>query len=535
MARLSVVDVKHRSKAAWKRKNNWRSLMQSAMEMAMPQRNTYDSPTEGQRKGSNLFDATLQLSLVRFANRLQAELTPAFQEWAQYVPGPLVPDERRTRARAELQGLTKATFAAIQVSNFDTAVGEFYMDLGLGTGYMMVLEGNIKQPVNYVTVPESECAPQEGPWGTIDGVYRQRKMPRHQIKQHWPDAEVSEPAGMTDDDRRKDVSVIEATYYDYDAGVWYYDVMIDSGDNKAGPDPERVVERTYDESPWIVTRWIKVTGEVQGRGPVLFALPDAKTANKVKELILRNAALAVSGVWTAVKDGVLNTAAIRIQPGMVIPVGRNGGALGPSLQPLEFGGRFDVAQLVLEDLQMSIKKAMLDNQLPPDDQGYQATATFIVARMKELQQDIGSPFGRIMSEFIRPLMRKTLHILNRIGAVNVPKNLLDGAFVDVQVTSPLAMVQNLNDVDVAVRWQQIIASMGQEAMMLGMKIEDAPEWFAEKMGVDTALVRDKTERSNMQQMFGQMMAQQGNVVPGQFRQGQTVPPGGQQPPTRLAA
>jgi hypothetical protein len=49
-------------------------------------------------------------------------------------------------------------------------------------------------------------------------------------------------------------------------------------------------------------------------------LADAKTLNKVKELLLRNAALAVSGVWMARNDGVINANSVRIFPGAVLPV-----------------------------------------------------------------------------------------------------------------------------------------------------------------------------------------------------------------------
>ena len=41
-----------------------------------------------------------------------------------------------------------------------------------------------------------------------------------------------------------------------------------------------------------------------GRGDVLTVLPDIKTLNKVVELTLKNAAIAVTGIWQAEDDGV---------------------------------------------------------------------------------------------------------------------------------------------------------------------------------------------------------------------------------------
>ena len=66
-------------------------------------------------------------------------------------------------------------------------------------------------------------------------------------------------------------------------------------------------------------RWVKGAGELYGRSPVMTALPDIKTANKVVELILKNASIAVTGIWLADDDGVLNPANIKLVPGSIIP------------------------------------------------------------------------------------------------------------------------------------------------------------------------------------------------------------------------
>ena len=46
---------------------------------------------------------------------------------------------------------------------------------------------------------------------------------------------------------------------------------------------------------------------------------DIKTLNKTLELLLKNASLAISGIYTAADDGVLNPNNIRITPGAIIP------------------------------------------------------------------------------------------------------------------------------------------------------------------------------------------------------------------------
>jgi hypothetical protein len=524
MARLSPDKVAKRSGTAWRVKDQWRDLRTSAYELALPHRNPYHSggdgrtkQTPGVRKMDRVFDSTLMTMTTRLANRLQTELTPPFQKWSKLVPGAFIPDQNKAEVQKRLDPLTDAMFAAIHVSNFDTAINEFFLDLAIGTGVMMVMKGDDEMPVRYICVPQAQVAFEEGPWGGINGVYRKHSMKVRLIEETWKGFEFKKPEGfddMVEDDGEKEINLIEATYWDAKDEKWYYEVLWEgpssNSKSKTKRVQERIIEDEFDESPWIVARWIKVPGEVEGRGPVLFALPDAKTLNKLKELVLMNASIAVSGVWTAVDDGVLNPNTVRIQPGAVVPVARNGGALGASLQPLKTGADFNVASILGEDLISSIKKIMMDSTLPPET-GTPASATEIIARLKDLQSDIGSSFGRLMTELIRPLVQKTLAVLAEMKIIALQpgqKIKVNGGTVDVQVQSPLAQAQGLNEVQTAVQWMSLVQNIGPEAFLLGVNIEDAPEWLGRKMGVAGELMRTREQRSQVQKLVGALAAQQ---------------------------
>ena len=74
-------------------------------------------------------------------------------------------------------------------------------------------------------------------------------------------------------------------------------------------------------------------------------LPDIKTLNKIVEFNLRNAALSISGIYTAADDGVINPYSVKLAPGAIIPVGSND-TRNPSLMPLNRSGDFNLAQLL---------------------------------------------------------------------------------------------------------------------------------------------------------------------------------------------
>jgi len=64
-------------------------------------------------------------------------------------------------------------------------------------------------------------------------------------------------------------------------------------------------------------------------------------------------------------------------------------------------------------------------------------------------------------------------------------------------------------VDTLVKMLTMVAqTVGPEAMQFGMKVEDVPEYIAEKMGVSQSLIRNSQERAQLQQAAAQAMKAQ---------------------------
>lgn len=212
------------------------------------------------------------------------------------------------------------------------------------------------------------------------------------------------------------------------------------------------------------------------------ALPDIKTANKVVELVLKNATIAVTGIWQADDDGVLNPANIKLVPGTIIPkaVGSSG------LTPLEAPGRFDVSQIVPDDLRSRIRKALLVDQLGQVD-GPRMTATEVLERAAEMTRILGATYGRLQSELLTPLVSRGLQILRRRG--EIPEIFIDGRLVDLQYRSPLAQSQIQKDVQLTLTWLNAAASFGPEGMA-AIDLPAAVRWMGRKLGVPNQLSRE---------------------------------------------
>jgi hypothetical protein len=294
-----------------------------------------------------------------------------------------------------------------------------------------------------------------------------------------------------------DLEFIEATILDQKRGDFCYHVIHKESKTE-------LVYRRMVESPWIVSRYAKVAGEIYGRGPLITALPDIKTLNKVKELVLKNASLAIAGVYTAADDGVLNPNTVKIIPGAIIPVARNGGPQGESLKPLPRAGDFNVSQIIINDLVQNIKRILLDESLPPDNMSARS-ATEVVERMKELSQNLGSAFGRLINETMIPLVTKILRVMDDRGLIDLPLK-VNGLEIKVSAVAPLAMAQNMEDVQNVLQYAQIVQQAGPQAQMT-LKADAMMDYIAEKLSIPQKLRNTQEERMAMQQQMAQMVQQ----------------------------
>jgi len=493
---------------ALRKKEDFRNLYEEAYEFALPQRNLYDGYWEGgvggQKKMNRVFDSTAINSTQRFANRMQSGIFPPQRNWCRLEPGTDIPMDRKQEAQRALDVYSNKLFSTLKQSNFDIAIGEFLLDLCVGTAVMMVQPGDDVNPINFIPVPQYLVAFEEGADGQVDNVYRRVRIKGESIQRQWPDAKIpKELQDKIDQKPTEDVELIEATILDPKRGDFCYHLIHKESKTE-------LVYRRSEISPWVVSRYAKVAGEIYGRGPLITALPDIKTLNKTIELVLKNASLSISGVYTAADDGVLNPNTVKIMPGAIIPVARNGGPQGESLKALPRSGDFNVSQLIMNDLRMNIKRILLDESLPPDNMSARS-ATEVVERMKELAQNLGSAFGRLINETMIPVVTKILQVMDQKGLINLPLK-VNGLEIKIQPVSPLAQAQSMEDVENVLKFAQIAQASGQQGMTV-LKVDEMMDFIAEHLNIPGRILNTKIERMMMQQQMMAMAEQAAEANP----------------------
>lgn len=504
MAELSLEKLNKRISDAESIQMQYKSLFESAYELALPQRNLWTVFSQGQNKMQNVYDSTGVSALNGFVNRMQSSLTPSFTKWAELKTGPAISDENKGEADRVLEVITDMIFAVINSSNFSVAVGEMYYDLAVGTGAMLVLPTNDDdRPIDFISVPTSELALDESKNGFIAGVFRKHKVPARGIFATWTDAKPSsELLDIIKESPEKELEFKEATYYDEDSKKWYYNIVY--------KEKEKIVTRVFDSNPWVIVRWSKIAGEVFGRGPLLQALPDLKMLNKGKELAIRSAQLSIFGVYMVADDGITNPNTIKVQPNAMIPVARTAGPSGPSIAPLPRTGDLNAQNFMFEELRQQINTLLLNDRLPPDA-GPVRSATEIVERMKQLQMDVGAAFGRLMFEFVQPLMQRVINILEQKNILTFGGGVkIDNINVTTQILSPIAKNEAIEEVNAIVQADQILKTVDPSGQLteLTLNTEKLGNIVANKLGISPDAIRTEEERAGLKQQLAQAVQSQ---------------------------
>ena len=127
--------------------------------------------------------------------------------------------------------------------------------------------------------------------------------------------------------------------------------------------------------------------------------------------------------------------------------------------------------------------------------------------MKELSQNLGSAYGRLVTEAMTPLVRRILYVMDEMDIIDLPLS-VDGLEVKITPTSPLAEAQNMEDLEKVLNFAQIVMSAGPVGQV-ALKQDAMVDYIAEKMGVPYSLVNDEEQRQAIvQQMQAQMQQMQ---------------------------
>lgn len=462
---------------------------------------------------AKLFDSTCTDSVRLLASSVVSALTPPHSQWFSLAVPNVEEEDVPHDARKWLEDAAEKLWAMIHAGNYDSKSLEFFIDeMIAGMSGLFVEKRNGK--LNFESWPLHSMYCQDTlREGRIDTVYRMVNLSAAEAIRRFGINDLSEKLKQE----------YEQNPYSNKTFPFVHAIRprLKNGKQSSGKlkkqlpwesvyvckDSGKIVSNSgYYTMPVIVPRWTSVPDTDYAVGPMYDVLPDAKTVNKVVELMLMNAELVIAGSWIAKNDGVFNSAAgMKIKPGGVTMVDDTN-----NIKPLTSGGDINFAVHEINRLQGQIRRTLLADQLGPTEKA-NMSATEVQTRTSMIRTILGPIFSRLQSEFLQPLVERCFDLAYRDGDLGQAPDSLRQHEFKLTYRSPLAKAQKLEELqalDAFEGWMFQLVQAGMPEIADLYDIDSAGRKRADHLGVDIGLIREKSEVKKIQKQRADQMAQQ---------------------------
>ncbi|HET8728530.1 MAG TPA: portal protein, partial [Alphaproteobacteria bacterium] len=417
------------------------SHWQTIADHVLPRRGDFAGRrADGGRRADRIFDPNGQWANEQLAAGLHGMLTNPAVRWF----GLKARDERLNRldgVKRWLETVTDALYGVFNSPrvNFHPQAHELYLDLGaFGTAALLIDEHPVFGPT-FATRALGECFIAEGADGRVDALHREFRLTARQAVGLWGAAvpEAVGRAAATDPGRK--FTFVHAVRprgkrdpFSRLSGDKPWASVYFSLDFK-----QPISAGGYDEFPYVVPRWSKATGETYGRSQAMTALPTILLVDGMMKTVIVGAQKMVDPPLMAPDDGFVRP--IKASPGRVIFY-RAGTPQYDRIQPLTTGGNPGLGLDMIE-LQRRQILQIFHVDLMQTEEGPRMTATEVLQRREKRHRLLGPIVARQETEYLNPLIERTLSILTRRRQLPPPPDELWGREIEVEYTSPIQQAQ----------------------------------------------------------------------------------------------
>lgn len=419
--------------------------MKDGFDYSFPERGDgfYNETSDGGNiasKRARLFDSTSTDSGQILASSIMSGGTPSNSRWLGLSAGEDSDEEKKWFDFA-----AQVIWENIHASNFDSEGFDACLDLVAAGWFVMYADSPDEGGYEFQLLPLAKCwIGSSKPNGRADILVHDYQLTAEQAVNKFGEANVSEKirkcmADNKPDDKFDFVWSIYPRSSADAAGILAKNLPFSSRHVDC-ESKDIVKESGYHECPFWAPRWSKLTGTMYPVGPMFRALPDVKQLNRLVYLEDMNADVAISGMYVAEDDGVLNPRTIKLGPRKIIVANSV-----DSIKPLNAAGNFNLSFTKKEGLQAAIRKILMADQLPPMDGGVR-TAEEFRARIRQIRQILGPVFGRMQPEWYTPMVVRCFGLAYRAGILGQPPESLANRSFRVVFMSPMAKSQKLEEV-----------------------------------------------------------------------------------------
>lgn len=424
----------------------YHSMFQNIINYIYPKGSDFDqTQTPGHNRMKYIYESTALTSHRQLASAVLSFIMSPTDKWFDLSPGvpDLIDDQE---VRLYLEGVVDFMYAV-----FSDPRGAFYAKVhelileqtGLGTGVFFVEERMKPRSIRFECFDLAQCYLDYDAFGHIQTVIRKEKYSVHQALSAFPNMNEDLKKKLMDMAQKHENTKIEILHL-----VAPESVVGVAPKNKSHKyvslyiwqdEKEIFEEGGYTEMPYMAPRWDTLPGEKYGRGPGWQALPDVRTLNELRRIVINAGQKQIAPPLQVPKDTFLGK--IDTRPNAINTYRRGYGKEAP-IQPINMGNNINVAFPMESELKQSITTAFhIDLFL--DDKRVEMSATESLQREEARMRLLAPQLGRLHTDFIQPLLERVYAIGVRLGFIgDIPEQLKGIGFKPVYV-SPMARAQKM--------------------------------------------------------------------------------------------
>lgn len=478
-------------------------VLKECYRYSLPSANVdnYEAGSNSIDEAPEVFDDTAKVALGKYANRTQSQIVPSWKTWAMLKAGSDIPKEEREEIDTKLEDITEIIFDHIHHSNFLSAVHESFKDLGISTGALLVEAGDgINSSLNFRAIPMMELIPERSTDGKIKTVWREFKLEAIRIKEMYPKATITtELAQLIKDSPNAEIPLAEGVVFNHRERNYNHVLMYPTN-------ASLLLDETLDSSPYIVFRESTIAGQAFGDGRIMSIMSTIVKLNNLSYYEDVSVGLNAAGIYTVRDDGVVSPDNIRVEPFGIIPVMSNE-SNNKSISPLEMGTNFNVTDVKIKELQGDVRDVMQSQSFGNIEETPVRTAYEMSVRENDRMQTTHGAYGRLQTELLEPLLARIVFVLSEAG--KIPPLRVNGKEITIKFTSPAARVQDSEELLALQEFMMYMESVPPEITSSKFKIEEIPDFVAQRTGLPASMMRNKAEEEQAVQ------GMQGAAIKGQ--------------------
>ena len=505
-------ELKNNLSRLMEKRSTWESHWQEIADLMLPRKAEITKErARGDKRSTQIFDATGIHSLELLAASLHGMLTSSANRWFSLRYKEAVLNEN-DEAREWLEDSIDKMYLAFARSNFQQEIFENYHDLiAFGTSCLMVEEDE-DDIIRFSARHIKEIYVEENKKGLIDNVYRKFKLTVDQAVQKFGAENLSKEINNIYKSNPYDeveICHIVRPRFSYDSSkqdkknMKFQSIYFEHGTDHV------ISVGGFNESPYVVSRYLKSSTEIYGRSPSMNALPDVKVLNKMVEHGLKAAAKMIDPPLLVPDDSML--APVRMTPGS-LNYYRSGSR--DRIEPLNIGQNTTVTLNAENARREAIARMFHVDQLQIQS-NRTMTATEVLQRNEEKMRILGPVMGRIQSELLEPMINRVFSIMLRNRLFREAPPILANQEIDIEYVSPMALAQKGQELQNVMRGLELFGSLAQTMPVMDYIDENGlVKQLVQTLGLPARMIKSdkevqgiRMERQEAQQQQMQMQQQ----------------------------